>query len=210
MSKRDLFVIVADLDAENTIKTLLCKRQESLRIRVDFNPSSDLLRYSRRDSGCYKDAVRLLRPPTRTHRHALLCFDRHGCGADDKNREEIEAELECKLPRVGWPNGTAAVVVLEPEVEAWIWADSPHVASVLGWRDDRAALREYLETKGLWDAGAPKPNDPKVAMEQALRKKRQAGGARLFASLALNVTVQQCQDPSFRKFHDTLKGWFPA
>ncbi len=62
---RDLFVVVADLDAENAIKTLLRERQQSLGIRLDFNPDrppqGDLLRYFGRDSGCYKNAVDILR-----------------------------------------------------------------------------------------------------------------------------------------------------
>ena len=72
MNKRDLFIVVADLDAENAIKTLLTERQEALGIALDFSslspPNGDLLRYSGRDSGCYQDAVELMRPPQRTHR----------------------------------------------------------------------------------------------------------------------------------------------
>ena len=49
MSQRDLFVVVADLDAEHAVKTLLCNRQPSLGIRLDFKPpNGDLLR------GCFK------------------------------------------------------------------------------------------------------------------------------------------------------------
>ena len=38
MNKRDLFIVVADLDAENAIKTLLTERQEALGIALDFSP----------------------------------------------------------------------------------------------------------------------------------------------------------------------------
>ncbi len=76
MKKRDLFVVVADLDAENALKILLTERQESLGIALDFSPfpppNGDLLRYSGRDSGCYRDAVDLLRPPQKSHRHAIV------------------------------------------------------------------------------------------------------------------------------------------
>jgi hypothetical protein len=65
MSQRDLYVVVADLDAENAVRSLLCERQVALGICLRFNPDrpplGDLLRYSGRDSGCYKDAVDLLR-----------------------------------------------------------------------------------------------------------------------------------------------------
>ena len=52
MTQRDLFVVVADLDAENTIKTLFRERQAALGIHLNFNPDrppvGDLLRYSGR------------------------------------------------------------------------------------------------------------------------------------------------------------------
>lgn len=210
--KRDLFVVVADLDAENAIKTLLCERQSSLGIKIDFNPDrppqGDLLRYAGRDSGCYKDAVDLLRPPRQTHRHALLCFDWHGSGAECKTRQEIEAEIEESLLKNGWSIGTAAVVVIAPELEAWVWTDSPHVAEVLGWKDDAQSLRHFLQDRELLAPNSPKPTDPKKAMEQALRAKRKPGGARLFADLASRVTLNRCQDPAFHKLQKTLERWF--
>ena len=214
MSKRDLFVVVADLDAENAISTLLRDRQQSLGIRLDFNPDrppeGDLMRYAKRDSGCYKDAVNLLRTPQRTHNHAMLLFDRHGCGADDKPRTEIEPKIEKQLVANGWPAGTVSVVVIEPELEAWVWATSPWVADVLGWHRERRRLRPFLAQEGLWDNDAPKPNDPKMAMERALQEQQKPLGARLFSDLAARVRINQCQDPAFAKLRQTLQQWFPA
>lgn len=50
MTRRDLFVVVADLDTENAVRSLLCERQASLGIKLGFNPDrppdGDLLRYS--------------------------------------------------------------------------------------------------------------------------------------------------------------------
>ncbi len=89
MKKRDLFVVVADLDAENAVKTLLTERQEALGIALDFSPfpppNGDLLRYSGRDSGCYGDAVNLLRPPQKSHRHAIVLAE-SWAPADDIRR----------------------------------------------------------------------------------------------------------------------------
>jgi len=214
MSKRDLFVVVADLDAENAIKTLLCERQPALGVQLQFNPDrppqGDLLRYSGRDSGCFKDAVDLLRAPQRSHRHAMLIFDRDGCGAEDRPRGEIEGELEAELHANGWAVDDVSVIVIEPELEAWVWASSPRVADALGWQGDRQQLQPFLETAGLWSDAAPKPSDPKEAMRTALKKKQKPLGARLFADLASRVGLGQCQDPAFQKFRDTLRQWFPA
>ena len=214
MNKRDLFVVVADLDAENAIKTLLTERQESLGVSFQFAPepppNGDLLRFSGRDSGCYRKAVDLLRPPQRTHNHALLLFDRHGCGAEKKSRAEIEGELEDKLRQNGWPDQTACVIVLDPELESWVWADSPHVASVLGWLNRRTEMRPFLEQEGLWNADSPKPSDPKRAMQAALRVNRLAPTARLFSQLAARVGLTHCEDPAFGKFAAVLRSWFGA
>lgn len=110
----------------------------------------------------------------------------------------------------GWSNHSAAVVVIAPELEAWVWTDSPHVAKVLGWKDDAQSLRHFLQDRELLAPGSPKPTDPKRAMEQALRAKRKPGGARLFADLASSVTLNRCQDPAFHKLQKTLERWFPA
>ncbi len=214
MSKRDLFVVVPDLDTENAVKTLLCERCRSLGIALDFTPASppqgDLLRYAGRDPGCYRKAAELLRAPQRTHRHALLIFDRHGCGAGDETRTEIETEVEQRIHNSGWSRGAVSVVAIEPELEAWAWADSPHVARVLGWGDDTHALRPFLEHAGLWEENAAKPNNPKEAMERALREKRKPLGARVFSDLASRVSLRDCEDPSFQKFRQTITKWFSA
>ena len=214
MSKRDLFVVVPDLDAENTMKTLLTQRQEALGIVLDFIPApppqGDLLRYSGRDAGCYLDAVELLRPPQRTHNHALICFDRHGSGAVRGSSEDIECEVEENLRRSGWPESSTAAIIIDPELEVWVWADSVEVANALGWNNDMQTLREHLYKKGLWVPEQMKPREPKEAMQESVRAKRKPGGTGpLFAQLAKNVGLRSCQDRSFNKFRAILQQWFP-
>jgi hypothetical protein len=213
MSQRDLYVVVADLDAENAVRSLLCERQVALGICLRFNPDrpplGDLLRYSGRDSGCYKDAVDLLRPQRQTHRHALLIFDRHGCGVETKSREEIENDVERRLCENGWAREAVCVVVIEPELEAWVWSASPHVANVLGWQDNYSALQSFLIASRLWEEGGLKPTLPKEAMECALREKNKPFGAPLFSELAKRVGLGRCEDPAFKKFYNQLRQWFP-
>ncbi|EFK07454.1 conserved hypothetical protein [delta proteobacterium NaphS2] len=215
MSKRDLFVVVADLDAENAIKTLLTRRQKALGIALDFSPISppngDLLRYVGRDSGCRVNAVDLLRPPQKTHRHAMICFDRHGCGARNQSREEIEAEIERQLHINGWCHGDVAAIVIEPELESWVWADSAEVAHVMGWKGDMNAVRRSLISRGLLVEGEAKPKDPKAAMKYIISEKRNRRlTARMFAELAQNVSFHACEDPAFNKMRTILRGWFPT
>ncbi len=209
MSQRDLFVIVPDLDTENTVVTLLTKRQPALRIQLDFEPCDELdfLRYSGRDSGCYREAIDLLRPKRTTHRHALVIFDRHGCGADDQSREQIEEEIEEGLRQNGWAPGSVAVIAIDPELEAWAWSKSPQVATTLGWPNN-SELKTYLVSRGVWSPEASKPHDPKQALALACRARQIPLNARIFSSLAEKVGLQACEDPAFQKFRKRLTTWF--
>lgn len=214
MDARDLLLVVADLDAENAIKTLLTERQPALQISLTFRPTppplGDLLRYAGRDAGCYLKAVELLRPFTKSYRHALIVFDHHGSGKDACTRDDIEAELETQLCQNGWNAESVAVVVIAPELEAWIWSTSPHVAERLGWKNERESLKKFLATAGHWHEADTKPHAPKEALEAALGERRETGGPRLFADLAQSVGLTQCEDPSFVKFRTTLQKWFPT
>lgn len=214
MSKRSLRVVVADMDAEYALASLLGDRQRSLGIKLTFDTNArggpDLLRYAGRDPGCRSDAAELFRQALLTHEHAVLVFDRDGCGREDLPREEIETQLEAKLPALGWPEGDAAVVVIEPELEAWCWSGSPRVADELGWAGERKQLRDFLEAEALWAPGAAKPRDPKAALLRALREKRAPISGSLYARLASAVKLGGCHDPAFAKLCGCLRRWFPA
>ena len=206
--KRDLRVVVADLDAENVLKALLARHQ-SLGIRqLRFDPDQDLLRYSGRDPGCRLDAVALLQPFQTTHDHARVIFDRHGSGRDTDSREAIEEEIEQRLSVNGWGQ-RARVIVLDPELEAWVWSQSPEVATTMGW-ESLGELHAFLRAKNWLADGSVKPAQPKEAMEAALREKRKPHSARRFEALAEKVgRLDACEDSAFEKFLATLREWFP-
>jgi hypothetical protein len=199
-----MIVMVADADAQRTVEALL-SRPESLRIRpVDCQ----IERYPGRDSGCFRDAPEYLRSAIPLFDRALVVFDRHGCGRDDLPRELIELDLEERLARNGWRD-RAAAVVLDPELEAWVWSTSPHVAEILGWAEPSGALREWLEASELLRPGEAKPDDPKEAMKRVLRAADKKPSPALFGQLAERVGLGRCVDPAFGKFQETLQRWFP-
>ena len=205
---RDLIIFLADLDAENAIKSLL-NRTESLRIRsILFNPCVDLLRHQNHDSGCYRKAVDFLRIYLKTHKHALVIFDREGCGKEDKSREEIELSIEEKLTASGWPKENVACIVFDPELEIWVWSNSQEVAKVLGW-ENRTELNQYLITKDLIKKPWSKPARPKEAMLKALRNIKISQSSSIFKELASKVSLSHCVDPTFIKFKTVLQRWFP-
>jgi len=206
--KRDLFVLVADLDVENALKGLLA-RYQSLGIRnLHFDPKKDLLRFSGRDSGCCREAVELLRPCQRTHDHAIVFFDHHGSGREGDDPRAIEVDIESGFVSSGWGD-QAAAIVFDPEFEIWVWSDSPHVASRLGWGSSEQ-LRAFLAANGWLSRGQAKPERPKEALSAALREKRQAMSARLFERLAESIgRLDRCTDRAFIRLLETLRTWFP-
>ena len=200
--QEDLVVLVADLDMEETVNALL-DRPEALAIRrLTFR----VKRYTGRDAGVRQDCVEFLRLYQKTHRYALVMFDLHGSGGEKVGREDLEANLKGKLRRSGWEN-RADVIVLDPELETWVWSDSPHVADSLGYKTQED-LREFLRGYGWQAPDRDKPAQPKEAMEAALRDTRRPRSAAIFGEIAARVTLGKCQDAAFLKFRAVLQNWF--
>ena len=202
----DLLVVVADQDCEEAMHALL-DRPEALHIRaVNYR----LVRNVLRDSGCRTDIVSLLRPYLGRCERALVVFDREGSGAEQQSREEIEAAVEHDLRVNGWGDHAAAVVI-DPELEAWVWSDSEHVDAALGWGGRGPEVRSWLKSHTeYWPANTDKPERPKEAMRQALREARKPVSASLFRRLAERVSVNRCADPAFDKLKRVLHDWFGA
>lgn len=200
----DLVVLVPDLDVAGTVECLL-NRPESLGMRA---VSFSVTRHLRRDSGCRSGAVERLRQFIRDHRHAIVLFDKHGCGDSRENRESIRDEVELGLSRNGWPDRCKAIVI-EPELEAWIWNGSRHVPEILGWKGDYADLRAWLRSRRLWSPDALKPSNPKRALRAVLRQTRTPLSARLYRRIAEAVALHRCVDAAFNELKETLQQWFP-
>ncbi|MFN4258581.1 MAG: methylation-associated defense system protein MAD4 [Gemmataceae bacterium] len=200
----DLVVLVADMDTEFTVRGLL-SRPDALAIRpITYS----MICHPDRDSGCYRGCADALRPLVNKFRHALVMFDHHGCGQEKLSRTELEAETENQLRRSGWED-RAAVVVIDPELEIWVWSDSPLVDDVLGWKGPPMALRTWLRNEGHTVSLNAKPAEPKSAFRQALRQIRKASSASLFQQLAQQVSLPRCTDVAFWKWRSTLSNWFP-
>ncbi len=123
---RELVILVADLDAENAMRGVL-QRWQSLGIRkLEDGKGVDIHRHPQRDAGCRSGAETFLDGFVRTHSNALVVFDHHGCGWEGRSAQDVEIDLEKRLSDVGWA-GRCSVVVIAPELEAWVWSDSPNV-----------------------------------------------------------------------------------
>lgn len=203
---KKLVVLTADLDAESAIRGLLT-RHESLGIRSLLPEAVDVFRHPQRDSGCCGGSHEFLRPFTAVYSFALVLFDHQGCGRENMEAEDIERDVERRLFGSGWGK-RAAAIVLSPELEAWVWSDSVHVASELGWSGHSSGLRGWLRSQGLLTDESTKPVDPKRAMRAALRERTKPPSPGLFRNLAETVSLRHCEDRAFAKFREVLQRWF--
>ena len=207
-SRQDLLVLVADADIEQAVLGLMT-RTESMGIRPC---TYEIRRHPGRDPGCRVGAAQFLRPFSRRFRYALVVFDRHGCG-DPGSRESIQRRVEDDLRANGWANRSKALVI-DPELEVWLWSQSAHVAEALGWRRNYAGLRQFLKSQDLWPDESTKPIQPKKAMWEAMKaapmKKKARRSAAKFQKLASQVDFAGCVDPAFAELTGTLRRWFAS
>jgi hypothetical protein len=201
---KDLVVLTADSDAKAALEALLA-RPADLGIRpIKF----EVKKHNNRDNGCRTDAHNLLRPLVRDFRYCIVIFDYEGSGGEKQKSHEIETDVFTNMERNGWGE-RAAVIVLRPELEIWLWSESKQVGRVLGWAGRQPDLRTWLAEQGWLDQGAIKPQRPKEAFDAAIRAVGEPRSAALFGQLAQKVPVSTCVDPAFEKLKTTLQTWFP-
>ena len=206
--ERDLIAWVADRDMEQALQGLLTEPN-----RLGTRPVKHEIRiHPERDPGCRLGAVEFLRPFLRSSRYALVAFDLDGCGSGE-GRRETQSRVQVRLTQNGWED-RCKVVVIDPELESWVWAPSRNVSEALGWGSDFQALRTWLREEGLWPANEPKPPDPKLAMRTAMRNARPGRRPRLSAALfdrmARASHPRSCKHPALKEMRETLRSWFPA
>jgi hypothetical protein len=201
----DLVILVPGKDEKAMIGGLLA-RHESLGTRAIAH---DFVVSHRRDPGCFHEAEALLRLYVQRARFALVLFDHEGSGQERRPAEEVERDVLARLHLSGWTD-RAAVVVLQPELEVWVWSDSPVVDQALGWEGREPTLRRWLEERGDWVPGEPKPHDPKRAVEAALAEVRLSRSSAIYGRIAEGVSFRRCSDPSFLRLKTVLQAWFPV
>jgi hypothetical protein len=198
-----LIVLAADKDARFALTGIL-SQPSRLGIRaVDFV----IDQHPQHDAGCRVYGVDYLRGAVRQFQHALLLFDHRGCGREDLPSEELALQLENQLELSGWEK-RAKVIVIDPELDVWIWSDSPHVAEALGWKTEEHEFRKWLERNGLIGEGQIKPKDPKEALRRALRQANKPRSSAIYGEIAGKVSLSRCEDRAFTALRNALQCWF--
>lgn len=205
MTRRDLAVLVADKDMEHALKGLLA-RPQAMGVR---SVAYDSFVHPQHDPACARRGVSFLSGLSTQYDHGLLLFDHEGSGREATPSDELQQEIDGHFAASTWGERARAVVV-DPELEAWVWSPSPHVDNVAGWAGRAPSLREWLVSEGWLHEGARKPVRPKAAFHSALRTAGVARSASLYQQLAENVSLRRCEDRSFRRLQRTLQEWFPA
>jgi hypothetical protein len=199
----DLVILAADGAIAAALEGILSRR-DALAIRL---PAFKIFTHMHRDPGCFLEAHNFLRPFARDCKHGLVVFDRKGSGQESRTRVEIQEDVTRRLAANAWTDRAKAIVI-DPELEAWVWSDSPQVDRCLGWSARSPALREWLSNQGLWDPSMTKPQNPELAFVRALREVRKPMSSSIFSDLARSVSLLRCRDEAFAELRGTLTMWF--
>jgi hypothetical protein len=200
---KDLVVVVPDSNTEQTLYGLL-ERHKALQIRrIEYR----ILVHPERDPGVLQRGASLLAEidALNAFRYALLIFDREGCGREMLTSSELEQQVQQQLDASGW-QGRSAVVVIDPELESWVFATSPHVVDVFAG-GDAEVFQRVVESFPKTPLG--KPQKPMEAVKKLLRQKAIVRASALYKELASRVSLKGCIDPAFQRLCAILRSWFP-
>jgi hypothetical protein len=198
---KDLIILVADKDMKLTMEALLNKRYKSIGVR---RVSFDIFSHPNHDPGVRLYSGDFLRKYCNDYKHALVLFDRHGCGDDNKSVQELQESVQYLLDNSGWSE-RSAVVVIDPELEAWVFSKSRRVADIIA-KGDGNLVGQVKSSIGV-DNNC-KPINPKKALLGILRQKNIPRSSSLYRKIAENVGLQNCKDKSFERLCNILREWF--
>ncbi|MBL7797044.1 MAG: hypothetical protein JNJ90_11175 [Saprospiraceae bacterium] len=201
---KDLIVFVADGHQKAVMEALLPRIPKSSNtaefgFEVKVNPG--------KDSGTYIYSHELLRPYINQYRFALVVFDFEGTGVEHLPLDQVKKNVQELLEKNGW-KGRSAVIVIQPELENWMWMDNRNVEQAIGW-EEQVSLYDWAKKEGLLAEDATKPDRPKEAFLDALRLSRTPLSASIYGKIAAKVSYGKCQDAAFQDLIQQLKAWFP-
>jgi hypothetical protein len=207
---RDCIFLLADKNMEATFLGFLTRVGFDLSLGIgkfEFDSAEDLIvDENGNDPGVYNRAHEFLRLYQRTHRHAIVVLDNAWEGSPGV--KAIEDNISKNMRKTGWDENNFAVIVINPELEVWIIQDSPVVEQAFRFKQKNVSMRKWLEQKGLWDADALKPNDPKKAVEYILKISRTPRSSAIYYQITSRISIKRCQDPAFQKLCSIMQQWF--
>jgi len=238
---RPLVIITADAECAATLKGFFGRDgyHHSLGCgpiqldRTAFDPERDIRVHPGRDPGVWKDVSTLLLPERGLYERALIVLDEAFEGAPQP--DVLVGQIENLAETHGrWARDRFEVILIRPELEAWIWQRNRHVAEAFEFPGSESDLWRLLEDQSLaldkrtkkhhfvqadspsglhpaWPANKSKPDNPKGVVE-ALASHCQSSGppSVIFNEITSQVSTAHCVDQSFHKLREALRRWFPA
>jgi len=199
---RDLVILVADSQMKAALEAIL-SRHKSLSIHpVIF----DIFVHSGRDPGVYVKGGNFLSAFACQYQYAMVMLDLEWQGSSGDCRA-MANKIQQDLDRNGWQN-RSRVIVIAPELDIWVWSDSPQVSRLLQMSWPR--IKAIAKARDIWSVGSLKPHRPKELLEAVLRQAHVHRSASLYNKLSSTVSFNRCIDPAFIELKSTLKTWFPC
>lgn len=202
---KDLIILTADKNMQQLLEGLL-PRMPKVYAPTIRTFSYDIKVHPLRDCG-YKEYGDFLRVFTSSYVYAIAILDYEGSGFQGLPAN-LAQTIENDLSQNGWQDKNACIVI-EPELENWVWVNSPHLATAIDWEsiDD---LHQWLDKEGLKPLHQLKPNRPKEAFEQALFKSKMPRSSSIYKEIAEKASFKKCIDANFHKLRDMLIRWFAS
>jgi hypothetical protein len=208
---RDCVFWVADKSMGETFFGFLSREDRCAQLGCgpfEFDRNEDLfVATGQNDPGIFKRADELLRPFQNTHRKAVVVLD---CDWDTSPGQiEIRDAITQQLKASGWDAQRFIVIAIDPELEQWIWQDSPVLESALRHHGPQS-LRATLSGRNLWPDAQVKPPKPKEVFIQIQHENGVKKSSSVFRRIASEVPIAACTDTEFQCLVNTLRAWFPA
>lgn len=206
---QDCIFLVADKQMESVFKGFL-KERNNCHLSLGTRPFTCEIKADRagNDPGLYTRSHELLRPYYRTHQHAVVVLDQDWKAAPEASI--IRTKIKNDLIGNGWGRDNVEVIVIDPELEIWLWQDSPHIANIFQFNyHPYLSLKSWLEDKGMWSSTQLKPAHPKKAFELLCIEARIPHSSAIYSKIVQRVSVNGCTDRAFCLLLETLQRWFP-
>jgi hypothetical protein len=208
--KRDCVFLLADKNMRASFEGFFSRQgfHHSLKCgRMDIDPTQDLIvAAGDNDPGLYTRAHEILRSFINTHQHAVVVLDAKWSGSP--GAADICAHIGSMLSASGWPADRFTVIVIDPELENWIWQRSIHVAKEIGF-ESLHDMETDIDLSRAWPDEQYKPTSPKDTLEAILRKKRIPRSSAIYKKITSQVSVSDCRDSAFLLLAGKLREWFP-
>ncbi len=200
-SNLDLVALVPDVHIDAIIRALV----QRLWPQISFRSVK-----AKGDPDVFHQAAERLRRFIRQAHYALVILDfRWARPSDLETSHQVRENLKDRLSQSGWQD-RCEVVVIDPEIEIWLWADVRTLARAIEPEHENEILK-------LLPQGSVKPRNPKEELDRVISqinrdyRVRAKRDTRLYERFAWEIPkkrLERCADPAFQHLRSALSSWF--